>query len=553
MRFITTLFLQIICIPAFSALNFTNNIDSIDTCLQHHADTIPISSHTDSIRTPVLPPITKKAPLLHSFKTDVTMAGIPWIAAGVALRNERENFRNVRNKFMIYFHNEADNYSQYLPLVTATALKACGYEGRSNWGRYLVSSAASYIVMAALVNGVKYSAKELRPDGSTRNSFPSGHTATAFAAATILHKEYGTTRSPWISIGGYALATATGCMRVLNNRHWVSDTFAGAGIGILSTELGYTLADLLFKNKGLIRNDIDFKHDLTRYPSFFNVQMGVGLGHQRIKLPIGDLNFEEFYDEVPTQELKLTTSTQVGIEGAYFFSPYIGIGGRLRVGTRKIKDSPNLAQTPFANLNELTPIAGRFLEECTLHVTSDHLSEFTTGAGVYFSLPLSKRCALGSKLLMGRSYTHGINIDAHAKGIKMDVDMSHDMVNGRPFLTYELHEHRASDGSITGNPYEASWNYLSIEGDKATNFATGLSVTYAHKSFFSWKIYLDYDFCRKTYHINYAPTAFIKQASEILTYDHQPAQADHYILPYTGRQRTNTSLFSLGAAFCVSF
>lgn len=73
--------------------------------------------------------------------------------------------------------------------------------------------------MATLVETMKYSVRELRPDGSTNNSFPSGHTATAFSAATILHKEYGMTRSPWYSIAGYMLTTATGCMRVFNNRH----------------------------------------------------------------------------------------------------------------------------------------------------------------------------------------------------------------------------------------------------------------------------------------------------------------------------------------------
>ena len=36
-----------------------------------------------------------------------------------------------------------------------------------------------------------------------------------------------------------------------NNRHWLSDVLTGAGIGILSTELGYYLADRLFKEKGI--------------------------------------------------------------------------------------------------------------------------------------------------------------------------------------------------------------------------------------------------------------------------------------------------------------
>ena len=57
-------------------------------------------------------------------------------------------------------------------------------------------------------NSENLTAKEMRPDGSTANSWPSGHTATSFVGATILHKEYGLTRSPWYSIAGYSLATA---------------------------------------------------------------------------------------------------------------------------------------------------------------------------------------------------------------------------------------------------------------------------------------------------------------------------------------------------------
>ena len=42
-----------------------------------------------------------------------------------------------------------------------------------------------------------------------------------------------TCASPWYAVGGYAVATFTGVMRVLNNRHWISDVLSGAGIGIL--------------------------------------------------------------------------------------------------------------------------------------------------------------------------------------------------------------------------------------------------------------------------------------------------------------------------------
>ena len=127
-------------------------------------------------------------------------------------------------------------------------MKACGYQSRSSWGRMLVSDAFSAAIMAGAVNGIKYSVGRLRPDGSRHNSFPSGHTATAFMTATMLHQEYGW-RNPWFSIGGYTAAAITGVSRVFNNRHWLSDVVAGAGIGIGAVHLGYYLTDLIFKDK----------------------------------------------------------------------------------------------------------------------------------------------------------------------------------------------------------------------------------------------------------------------------------------------------------------
>ena len=99
--------------------------------------------------------------------------------------------------------------------------------------------------------------------------FLSGHTAFAFAAATILHKEYGQTRSPLYSIAGYSLATITGVGRVLNNRHWVSDVLVGAGIGIVSTDLGYFLSDVILKQKGIQRGSRQTGiYDVSKHPIF---------------------------------------------------------------------------------------------------------------------------------------------------------------------------------------------------------------------------------------------------------------------------------------------
>lgn len=129
-------------------------------------------------------------------------------------------------------------------------MKLAGVQSRSSWKELAVSNVFSAALMAGFVNTLKYTTKETRPDNTSNNSFPSGHTATAFMCATILHKEYGM-KSPWYSIGGYTLAGLTGVTRQLNNRHWIGDVLVGAGIGMISTDLGYFLSDLIFKQKNI--------------------------------------------------------------------------------------------------------------------------------------------------------------------------------------------------------------------------------------------------------------------------------------------------------------
>lgn len=139
-----------------------------------------------------------------------------------------------------------DDYLQYVPVAAYLALDFSGIKARHNMLQRTVVAATSYLFMAAIVNTVKLTVPVLRPDGSAWNSFPSGHTATAFTGAHLLLREYKDT-SPWIGVAGYAVAATTGIMRMLNRRHWLSDVVAGAGIGILSVELSYLLLPVFDK------------------------------------------------------------------------------------------------------------------------------------------------------------------------------------------------------------------------------------------------------------------------------------------------------------------
>ena len=97
---------------------------------------------------------------------------------------------------------------------------------------------------AALSSAAGYALKELarreRPyvtadDGAWRedgDSFPSLHTTAAFAIGTVL-AESGDDRLRWLRRTlGYGLAVATAYARMDHDAHWLSDTAAGAGLGV---------------------------------------------------------------------------------------------------------------------------------------------------------------------------------------------------------------------------------------------------------------------------------------------------------------------------------
>ncbi|MBE7178125.1 MAG: phosphatase PAP2 family protein [Mucilaginibacter polytrichastri] len=139
---------------------------------------------------------------------------------------------------MPHFSTQVDNYLQFAPAAAVYALNFSGVPGRHNFADRTMLYVLSTAFMGGSVYLLKNATQQLRPNGNNMLSFPSGHTATAFAAAEFLFQEYGD-RSPWYGIAGYGIATATGILRVYNNEHWFSNIIAGAGVGILSTKLSY--------------------------------------------------------------------------------------------------------------------------------------------------------------------------------------------------------------------------------------------------------------------------------------------------------------------------
>jgi membrane-associated phospholipid phosphatase len=100
----------------------------------------------------------------------------------------------------------------------------------------LLGSAGLSIIPAYIL---KENYKEQRPDGGW-NSFPSGHATTSFMIAHVLYKEFKDSNA-WLAYGGYVIAAGITGSRIIQNKHWLCDGLAGAGIGILGTELAYWL------------------------------------------------------------------------------------------------------------------------------------------------------------------------------------------------------------------------------------------------------------------------------------------------------------------------
>lgn len=291
----------------------------------------------------------------------VVVVSVPLIAEGLLAKKLDKRFRGLRNDYIPDFKKSADDYLQYSPLAVMVGLKAFGVASRNSWGRMAVSDAFSAALMAGIVGTLKNTTNVTRPDGSNNKSFPSGHTATAFMTATMLTKEYGSV-SPWVGVGAYSVAAATGLMRVANNKHWLSDVLTGAGVGILATEAGYWITDLIFKDKGLSASYIDDQDFGEGDASFLGLYLGVNL-------PLSDYDIDE------ANEFRTSTGSTAGLEGAWFPWRHIGFGGRVTVSNTLIIDDDNEAKNSFDSMS----LCG----------------------GPYFSVPLSSWWSAGAKVLGG--------------------------------------------------------------------------------------------------------------------------------------------------------
>ena len=195
------------------------------------------------------------------------------IGTGFVLKSKdiQTNIQETAQKtFGVNFHTEIDNYIQFAPAAQVLTGNLLGFKSKHGYKQLMTNIAISNVAVGIVTFGVKSAYRDLRPDGSAFNSFSSGHTATAFNNATLLFLEYKDSNI-WYASSGFAFATATGVLRMANNRHWSGDVVAGAGIGIAIATIVTYLNPFNFDKKE------NKKLGFIGYPIINKQTTGIGL------------------------------------------------------------------------------------------------------------------------------------------------------------------------------------------------------------------------------------------------------------------------------------
>lgn len=246
-----------------------------------------------------------------------TLKGALPLARGLILTWRDHDFINHPS----VFEQKSDRYTwtDYavggLPLAANWVMKAAGVKSRSKLERMLTANALAFGISFGATESLKLAVRETRPDRTDDHSFPSGHTNVAFVSASILSREYGYL-SPWITIGGYATATATQVLRVKHNRHWMNDLHMGAAIGMVSTNFAYFLTDRIFGEKAINTPEVRHK-DILRLmrfnaqPTGLSFLSGTEIGNQEIR-----------FDNAT---VKTGAAISAGFDLSIYTSPYFAV------------------------------------------------------------------------------------------------------------------------------------------------------------------------------------------------------------------------------------
>ena len=189
--------------------------------------------------TPATPPLPSFGASLKGLPRDVwrfvsldtaVVAGIGLGAAGVGHLRDDEVLEELQENVRFEDFVRPGNLFGSFAVQAGGALAV--YVGARAAGHPRLAGVAMDVLRANVVSqawtqAVKVAVHRDRPDG-TRFSFPSGHSASAFATATVVHHAYG-----WkLGVPAYTLATYVATARIAQNHHYLSDVVFGAALGV---------------------------------------------------------------------------------------------------------------------------------------------------------------------------------------------------------------------------------------------------------------------------------------------------------------------------------
>jgi membrane-associated phospholipid phosphatase len=152
---------------------------------------------------------------------------------------------NIKKEIQGWFprtDTHVEDYLRDVPIGMLYVSDVSGCKHRNNVFTQTIYLFISRLATGALTGAIKKATNVERPNGGSL-SFPSGHTSEAFVSATFLYnetKDY----NPYLAYSGYLFSTATGVLRITNNKHWISDVLVGAGLGMFVTNLVYCIDPL---------------------------------------------------------------------------------------------------------------------------------------------------------------------------------------------------------------------------------------------------------------------------------------------------------------------
>ncbi|MBE9469509.1 MAG: phosphatase PAP2 family protein [Bacteroidetes bacterium] len=182
------------------------------------------------------------------------------------------NFGNRKYDFQSYIkktNTNVDDYIQYAPTGIMYISDAIGIKHKNtafNQTKYLFLSELSAGLIVLFLKNIS----NIESPNKENYSFPSGHTTQSFVGATTLYNEF-KDYNKLIAYSGYFFSSATGILRITNNKHWISDVLCGAGIGIIITNVIYKLEPL--KNW----NPFKQKQNLSFYPNYNYFNQNISL------------------------------------------------------------------------------------------------------------------------------------------------------------------------------------------------------------------------------------------------------------------------------------